>query len=101
MRGDVIKAMKSCQGRGRMSTPGCGRGGGGEIPIRHFRKVKEAQKRKRHCLWWVPFLPSLSPWAWVVEVENSNNFKRDLLKCMDLLYVTAFSREPSAHPEIL
>lgn len=66
-----------------MSTPRCGRGGGGEKPIRNFGKVREAQRRTRDGPWWVPFLPSLSPWAWVVEVENSNNFKTDLLKCLE------------------
>lgn len=37
----------------------------------------------------------------MVEVENRNHFKRDLLKCMDLLYRMAFQKEPPAPPEIL
>lgn len=69
-----------------MSTPR----GGGEIPIRNFRKGNEAPERKHHFPRWVPFLANLSPYTWMVEVENGNNFKRDLLKYVGLLYIMAF-----------
>lgn len=70
------------------------------MPIRNFTEVHAAQKRKLPFPWCVPFLPNTSPSAWIVEVENEN-FKRDLLKCADLLYIMAFARKPSAPSDIL